>query len=555
VPYTSEIEKLEQRYNENPKGRNFAPLADAYRKAKELDLAIELCRKGLELHPDYISAYIVYGRCLLDKKDDPAAEQVFRKVLTFDPENVLALRLLAEIADRTNRVDQAIEWLGKLLAVDPMNGDASEALARAKGKMAALAGKPTVPLTQAAEPTAPQLALLDLEPTALSDAPTKRISKPDFELERASAAHVGPLAAAPPPGDLEVFDGTLNVDPSAHAAAKAEGLEVEEDIELQQDVTQLEGLARTQYEGSGMFKLESAPAAEEEMPHVDLPLIMPDDVDAAPALQPPPPPPPPPPAPKAAAPPPRSAPAMPAAVALADDDGAADVAALSRAEPVVTETMAELYLKQGHREEALGVYQALLARRPGDARLAAKVAGLSRPAQQWTGGGRGGAGGVGGGGQTVGAFLKGILAGRAASAAPVEPSAIGSSLDLAFSGDETPPGEGEAPGTPTRPAQDDISLDTVFGDAPRDSAPPPAAPVEAAPSGAPGAPTAPTPSPSATGGFSFDQFFGATGQPAPAAPPPSSGAAPRASGPKAGIAPEEEKDLDQFQSWLKGLKS
>src|SRR5439155_12653996 len=37
VAHPSEIKKLEQRYRENPKGRNFAPLADAYRKAGLLD--------------------------------------------------------------------------------------------------------------------------------------------------------------------------------------------------------------------------------------------------------------------------------------------------------------------------------------------------------------------------------------------------------------------------------------------------------------------------------------------------------------------------------------
>ncbi len=86
MPYTSEIDKLERRYAENPKGRNFAPLADAYRKAGQLDQAIELCKSGLERHPDYVSAHIVYGRCLIDQKDDSGAKQVFTKVLTLDPE-------------------------------------------------------------------------------------------------------------------------------------------------------------------------------------------------------------------------------------------------------------------------------------------------------------------------------------------------------------------------------------------------------------------------------------------------------------------------------------
>jgi HD-GYP domain-containing protein (c-di-GMP phosphodiesterase class II) len=47
---------------------------------------------------------------------------------------------------------------------------------------------------------------------------------------------------------------------------------------------------------------------------------------------------------------------------------------------VVTETMAELYARQGLRERAVGVYRELLARNPGDARLRAKLDELAEPA-------------------------------------------------------------------------------------------------------------------------------------------------------------------------------
>jgi len=154
VAYTSEIEKLEKRWAENPKGRNFAPLADAYRKAGELDRAIELCTAGLERHPDYVSAHIVFGRCLIDQKNDSGASGVFRKVLALDPENVLALKILAEIAARGSRYDEAAEWLGRLLAADPMNGDAGqgqggssggEAGPRARGPARTRSGTARVP--------------------------------------------------------------------------------------------------------------------------------------------------------------------------------------------------------------------------------------------------------------------------------------------------------------------------------------------------------------------------------------------------------------------------
>jgi tetratricopeptide (TPR) repeat protein len=565
VAYTSEIEKLERRYAENPKGRNFAPLADAYRKAGQLDQAIELCKNGLERHPDYVSAYIVYGRCLVDKKDDTAADEVFHKVLSLDPENIIGLRVLGEIAERNSRFDQAVEWLTRLLNADPMNGDAAEALARMKTKAAAQ------PVATLVPPPANPLGL-----------------------ERASGETTIPLAAATaPPSDLETFDGVqLN---SANDTAKAEGLELQEEVELKSartDAAPVEGLARTQYEGSGMFKVDASalspdappPPSEpelldEDMPTVDLPLIMPDDVTAPPPRRGPPPRPAPPPEPARASIPlplleplPEPKPARPRA---ADDDGAADAGALSQVEPVLTETMAELYLKQGHQADALRVYQALLMQRPGDAQLAAKVAQLSgqgtpvpaavpAPPRRRSGPGSG---------ETVGSFLKGVLSGRrvtpppapvppappppapaaaraAAAPRPTPPPAAvpESTLDSAFSGSTEAEAPGQQVGKPTRPADDSISLDSVFGD-------------EGGRGPGPQAAAAPRPA-SGSGGFSFDDFFGgaAPGAAPPAstpganAPPDAKAAAPRASGGRGRPSGEDEGDLDQFQSWLKGLK-
>jgi len=511
VAYTSEIDKLEARFRDNPKGRNFAPLADAYRKAGLIDNAIDLCQNGLKLHPDYVSAYIVYARCLVDKKDDAAALGVFTQVLGLDGENIIALRGLAELAERNGKYAEEVEWLSRLLNADPMNGDAAEALARAKGKAAA----------------SPQAA-------------TKPMAKPDFAVEHEEPAAT--TLSAAPSGEVENFENPISFNPNAHAAAKAEGLEVQEDVELnpqQIEQVEIEGLARTQYEGSGMFKLDGpdldpsriGPDLDEALPQVDLPLIMPDDEMRAPRPQPQPPPPPAPPPPPPPPPPPAPAARVPAAVALSDDDGAADTATLSQAEPVLTETMAELYLKQGHHHDALRVYQALLVQRPNDAKLKSKV-------EQLTTGGKKRSG------VSAQAFLKGIWSGR--RAAPPEPPEEQSTLAAAFDGAGPPPGE------PSRPAQDHISLDSVFGDdtARRTSA----QQAEAA-----------TPAPydagagvSKTGGFSFDEFFagGQAGAPGtgPEATSPKTPGGSRSSG-RTQRPPEDEAEADQFQQWLKKLKS
>jgi hypothetical protein len=214
-------------------------------------------------------------------------------------------------------------------------------------------------------------------------------------------------------------------------------------------------------------------------------------------------------------------------VALSDDDGAADQAALSRAEPVLTETMAELYLKQGHMEDGLRVYRGLLAQRPGDARLLARI-------DQLTGKGQRGRGR--GSGQSVRAFLRSVLVQR--------PGVAASSLEQAFAA-ATP--DSDLPGEATRLADDVISLDAVFGDE--------------GGGGGGGGPAAPPPlgagGGGTTGGFSFDQFFSGGGEPAGgagAAAPPAQGPA-RPSGSTGRPPIEDEAALDQFQAWLKGLKS
>lgn len=148
----SEIEKLERRFAENPQGLTFAPLAEAYRKSGDPQRALGILVQGLELHPDYIPASIVRGRCHLDLADDAAAELAFRHVLGLDAENVIALKALADVAERGQRPAEAAEWLRQLLVVDRSNDEAREQLARMEEAAAAAALAPPPPPLEAIEP-------------------------------------------------------------------------------------------------------------------------------------------------------------------------------------------------------------------------------------------------------------------------------------------------------------------------------------------------------------------------------------------------------------------
>ena len=126
----SEIEKLERRYAENPQGLTFAPLAEVHRKNGEVQRALDLLGPGLQIHPDYIPASIVLGRCHMDLGDVLKAETAFLHVLALDGENVIALKALADISERLLKFDDAERWLHKLLTVDRSNDEAREQLQR-----------------------------------------------------------------------------------------------------------------------------------------------------------------------------------------------------------------------------------------------------------------------------------------------------------------------------------------------------------------------------------------------------------------------------------------
>jgi hypothetical protein len=149
---TTEIEKLERRYAENPQGLTFAPLAEVHRKNGDVARALELLKAGLELHPNYIPASIVLGRCHWDLGDLPAAESAFAHVLRLDDENVIALKSLADINEKLERFTEAQRWLNRLISVDRSNEEARQQLARVEAARQPRSASPPPPDMSAAQP-------------------------------------------------------------------------------------------------------------------------------------------------------------------------------------------------------------------------------------------------------------------------------------------------------------------------------------------------------------------------------------------------------------------
>lgn len=277
-----EIEKLQRRWQENPLGLTFAPLAEAYRKEGMLPDALELLEIGLTQHPNYVPAHIVRGRCFLDGRADGAAVAAFSRVLDLDPENVIALKGLADVSERGDRLPEAAHWLERLLDFDGSNEDARIQLERVRG------GLPKPP---------PSDAVLEEVPV---------IEQPAAE----SHEEMLPRAEI-----VDLADATVEViryDPiELSAVVSSEYQQASDSESLRADDT--------------LGGSDDEPSAEPQAPSAEL------SVEA--------------------------------------DDRAAVAGVEAEPELVVTETMAEVFLRQGHRELALAVYIQLAGRTPDDRRI------------------------------------------------------------------------------------------------------------------------------------------------------------------------------------------
>jgi tetratricopeptide (TPR) repeat protein len=104
----SRIDELERRVQQDPASIVFGALAEEYRRAGRLDEAVAACRSGLERHPAYLSARVTLGRALqeLSRSDEARAE--FEYVISLAPDNLAAIRALAELQAPASAVAPAL---------------------------------------------------------------------------------------------------------------------------------------------------------------------------------------------------------------------------------------------------------------------------------------------------------------------------------------------------------------------------------------------------------------------------------------------------------------
>lgn len=224
TPSDYHLTYLRERWDRDRSSRIFLQLAEEYRRRGLHSEALEVLETGLGFHPGYLAAQVALGRCRLEAGEAETAVKVLERVLTQDPTQAVATRLLAEswlqLGDE-DRAQQAVDRC-RLIGIPPAELVGLEqrmaAARRAARERWAEAMEPVaapVSLQALAEPAAevpqpwraeaeraPVAEELSLEPTAI----TRLLPAPEPAPTASPVARAAvPVPGAPAAGGHEVF--------------------------------------------------------------------------------------------------------------------------------------------------------------------------------------------------------------------------------------------------------------------------------------------------------------------------------------------------------------
>ncbi len=114
-----EIEVHKKALKKDPASKEFLPLAEALRKLKRYDEAIDVCKKGLEKNPKYITGYIALIKIYLDAGKIENALEEAEKSLKLAPDNTTLLRLKGETEIKLGRKELALKTLERCYELSP----------------------------------------------------------------------------------------------------------------------------------------------------------------------------------------------------------------------------------------------------------------------------------------------------------------------------------------------------------------------------------------------------------------------------------------------------
>ena len=111
------IDDLRRRIQKDPSSIAFAQLAEECRRAGQFQESVDICRAGLDIHAGYLSARVTLGRALVELNQLEEAQTELELVLKSAPENLAAIRGVADIHHRRGELKEALTYYRTALAL------------------------------------------------------------------------------------------------------------------------------------------------------------------------------------------------------------------------------------------------------------------------------------------------------------------------------------------------------------------------------------------------------------------------------------------------------
>src|SRR5438093_7361506 len=129
------IDDLRRRVQKDPASIAFAQLAEECRRAGQFQESVDVCRAGLAIQPGYLSARVTLGRALIELNELDTALTELTTVLKSAPENLAAIRGVAEIHDRRGELSEALAQYRAALALAKNDPDLQRTVAELARKV------------------------------------------------------------------------------------------------------------------------------------------------------------------------------------------------------------------------------------------------------------------------------------------------------------------------------------------------------------------------------------------------------------------------------------
>jgi tetratricopeptide (TPR) repeat protein len=358
--FPDRLTQLKSRWESDPSSRVFLQLAEEFRHQGRVKEALSVLDRGLKEHPGYLSALVAKGRCHLELGEPEPARTVLERVVKQDATQMVANKLLVRAYLDTGEPEKARERLELYSLLNDSDPEIEELRRRLRAMEQPLQAPPTSDRPSAAAPPLPAPPAAGRPGAAGADIFDLGFTVP--AVPAAARVQDEPFA------DLWAPPASVSA-----PAAPSPGKPPEPDEEVEPAGTLFPGLAsresRQRYfqalAAEGIFFLDppaGRPAAAEPLavtptpaasPAAPLPEISPEILE-----------------------PERRVPAAPAEADAFDLEErtpwaaeAAPVkpepaAAEPAPEPVATATLGDLYLRQGHRDEAERIFREVLRREP-----------------------------------------------------------------------------------------------------------------------------------------------------------------------------------------------